>query len=123
MAVVAEVKFAPLMVSVNAGPPATAELGLRLVIVDAGLMVRGDAADVPPGVVTVTLTVPAAAIWAAVTGAVNWVALLYVTVRAVVFHFAVVEPETKFAPLMVSVNAAPPATTGLGLKLEMVGGE
>jgi hypothetical protein len=76
LAVVAEVKLAPLIVSVNAAPPAVAELGLRLVMVDAGLMVRVDAADVPPGVVTVTLTVPAVAIWAAVTGAVNWVALL-----------------------------------------------
>ena len=48
-AAAAEVKFVPLMVSVNAAPPATAEAGLRLVIVGGGgLMVTVKPAEVPP---------------------------------------------------------------------------
>ena len=73
MAVVAVVKLAPLMVSVNAAPPATAELGLRLLIVDAGLMVNAVPAEVTPPVVTVTLGAPAVAIRVAATGAVSCV--------------------------------------------------
>ena len=76
MAVVVDAKLAPSMVSVNAAPPATAELGLRLLIVDAGPMTNAVPAEVTPPVDTVTLAVPAAAIWAALIAAVNCVALL-----------------------------------------------
>jgi hypothetical protein len=117
--VVPEVKFAPLIVSVNPGPPALAELGLRLLIVDAGLMVKVAAAEVTPPVITVTFTLPAAAIRAASTGAVIIVVPVTVGVREVEPHFTVV-PEVKFAPLIVSVNAGPPAVAELGLRLLIV---
>jgi len=116
-----EIKFVPVTVSVNAAPPAVAELGLKLVIVGAaGLMVNTLAAEVPPLVVTVTFTVPAVAIMAAVTGAVTVVVLLTVVASEVVPHFTVA-PEIKFVPVTVSVNPAPPAVAELGLKLVMVG--
>ena len=71
-----EIKLVPVTVSVNAAPPAVAEAGLRPVMTGAGCeMLKVDAADVPPVVVTVTLAVPAAAIRLAGTVAVNWVAL------------------------------------------------
>jgi hypothetical protein len=76
---------------------------------------------VAPGVVTVMGTAPALAIWAAEIGTVNCVVLLKVTVRGVVLHFAVVAPDTKPVPFTVSVNAAPPAATELGLRLVTVG--
>jgi len=116
-----EVKFVPVTLSVNAAPPAVAELGLSAVIVGAGgLMVNTLAAEVPPLVVTVTLTVPAEAIIAAVTGAVTVVALLTVVVNEAVPHITVA-PVTKFVPVTLSVNAAPPAVAELGLSAVMVG--
>jgi hypothetical protein len=114
-------KLVPSMVRVKAAPPATAVLGLRLVIVGfGGRIVKVAAPEVPPEVVTATLAVPAAAMRLAATGAVSLVALATVVVSAVVPHFAVA-PDTKFVPLIVSVNAAPPATAVLGLRLVMVG--
>jgi hypothetical protein len=119
LAVLAGVKFAPLMVSVNAAPPAVAELGLRLPIVDAGLMVNGTGAEVTPPVVTVTPGVPAAAISEAGTVAVSLVALLVAMARAALPKLAVVA-AVKFAPLMVRVNAGPPAVAEAGLRLPIV---
>ena len=117
-----DTKFVPVTVSVNAAPPATAVAGLRLVIAGGlGLMVKVAAGEVPPVVVTVTLAVPAVAICAAETAAVTVVALPEVVDSAVLPHFAVA-PETKFVPLIVSLNPAPPATAVAGLKLLMVGG-
>ena len=91
-------KFVPLMVSVNAAPPATAVVGLRLVMVGlGGLTVNVAPVEVPPEVVTVTLAVPTFAISVAGTAAVSTVALLNVVVRFVVVvpavHFAVA-PDT-----------------------------
>ena len=117
--VVPEVKFAPVIVNVNAGPPAVAEFGLRLLIVNAGLMVKVAAAEVTPPVVTVTFTVPAVLIRVVATGAVIFVLPERVGVSDVVPHFTVV-PEVKFAPVIVSVNAGPPAVAELGLKLLIV---
>jgi hypothetical protein len=120
-AVTPETKLVPLMVSVKAAPPATAVLGLRLVIVGlGGRIVKLAAAEVPPLVVTVTLATPAAEIRPAGTGAVNLVEFANVVANAVAPHFAVA-PDTKFVPLMVSVKAAPPATAILGLRLVIVG--
>ena len=117
--VVPEVKFVPAIVSVNAGPPAVAELGLKLLIVDAGLMAKVAAAEVTPPVVTVTFTVPAVLIRVAETGAVIFVLPETVGVSDVVPHLTVA-PEVKFVPVIVSVNAGPPAVAELGLKLLIV---
>jgi hypothetical protein len=76
LTVESEVKLAPLMVSVNAEPPAVAAEGLRLEIVGgAELMVKVAAEEVPLALVTVTLAEPAVAIRLAGTVAVNCVAL------------------------------------------------
>ena len=76
-AVVAGVKYAPLMVSVNAAPPAAAKLGFRpLIAGGAGLMVKVAGAEVPFAMVTVTLPVPANSIRLAGTAAVSCVGLL-----------------------------------------------
>ncbi len=86
-------KLVPFIVSVNAEPPAVAELGLRLVIVGtglfAGLIVKVCGLDVPPpgaGFTTVTLAVPAVAMSAAAMAAVSWVVLTNVVVRLDPFH-------------------------------------
>ena len=76
--------------------------------------------DVPPLVVTVTLATPTVAIRFAGTEAVSWFALTYVVVSAVLPQFTVA-PGTKFVPLTVRVNAAPPAVTEEGERLLMVG--
>ena len=85
-------------------------------------MVNVDPVDVPPGVVTVTLAVPAAAIWLAVTDAVSWFALTNAVARTLPFHFTFA-PETKLEPLTVNVNAALPAFSELGLRLEIEGAD
>ena len=68
-------KPVPFTVRVNAVPPAVAEVGFRPVIAGAGLLtVKADPLDVPPPGVeftTVTLGVPAVAIFEAGTATVN----------------------------------------------------
>lgn len=114
----------PLRVSVNAAPPAAAEFGFRLVSAGAGLLIVNVAAAVVPppgaGLVTVTLAVPAVAISVAGIAAVNCVALTKVVVRKPPFHHTV-ESLMKFEPLIVSVNAAPPAIAEVGLRVVIVG--
>jgi hypothetical protein len=78
------------------------------------------AAEVPPDVVTATLTAPAVAIRLAGTDAVSWLGLTYVAVSAVPSQFTVA-PETKFVPFTVRVKAAPPAVAEEGERLLMVG--
>src|ERR1041385_6252521 len=69
-------KPVPLIVSVNAGPPALAELGLRLEITGGAAPIpNGAGADVPPCATTAMLADPAVAIRFAGTDAVSWVAL------------------------------------------------
>jgi hypothetical protein len=122
LTVAPETNFVPLTVIVKPAAPAAAELGLKLVIEGGGaLTVNVDAAEVPPEVVTVIFAGPEVAIREAGTAAVNFVALANVVASAVVPHFTV-EPETKFVPLTVSVNAGPPAVAELGLRLVMAGG-
>src|SRR4030095_15012844 len=112
-----ETKLLPLTVSVNAGPPAVALLGDRVVRLGAGvpvLIVKVSALEVPPpGFATVTCAVPAVAMSLAGIAAVSCVALTNVVVRAVPFH-CTTEPETKLLPFTVSVNAGPPAVALLG---------
>jgi hypothetical protein len=114
-------KPVPFTVSVNPGPPAVAELGLRLVMVGAGLMVKATAFEVTgPGFTTVTLTATTVAIWAALTWAVNCVALTKVVVSGVAFQFTTAA-GSKPVPFTVRVNPGPPAVAELGLRLVIVG--
>jgi hypothetical protein len=119
-------KLVPFTVSVNDTPPAVPEIGLRLVIVGTGLdpvMLNMYALDVPPPgeeLTAVTLAVPAEAMSAAVIAAVNCVLLTKVVVRLDPFH-RIVELLRKLVPFTVSVNAAPPATMEVGLRLMIAG--
>jgi len=110
-------KLVPFTVSVKAAPPTVALAGESVETVGNGLFtVNGEFADVPPpgaGFATVTLNVPAFAIAAAVMEAVICVALTNVVVAAVPLKFTT-DPETKFVPLTVSVNPAPPAVALVG---------
>jgi hypothetical protein len=83
-------------------------------------MVKGEPVEVTPFSATVTVAVPAVAISVADTGAVNWVALTKVVLRAVPFH-CTIAPETKPVPLTVSVKPAWPAVAVLGLREVMAG--
>src|SRR5204863_9190581 len=104
-------KPVPATVSVKAGPPTRALLGVRPVSVGAGLFtVNVCAAEVPPpgaGVTTVTCGVPAVARSEAGIAAVSWVALTNVVVRAAPLQ-RTLEPLTKLLPVTVRVKAAPP---------------
>ena len=98
-----------------------AELGLRLTIVgDGGTIVKLAGEDVPPLVVTVTLTFPALANRPAETKAVSCVELPTVAESAVGPKFTVAGP-VKFVPVTVKVKAGPPAVAELGFKLVIVG--
>src|SRR5258708_36095910 len=79
-------------------------------------MVKTSTLDVPPSPVTVTLAVPAAAMRAAGTAAVNREALTTVVVSGAPFH-CTLELAGKLAPLSVRVKAAPPGAAELGLRL------
>jgi hypothetical protein len=118
-----DAKLDPFTVRVNAAPPAIAEFGLRLDIesVPGGLIVNVNTLEVaPPGFCTVTFAVPCEAMRAADTGAVNWLALTNVVVRADPFH-CTVDPLTKSDPFTVRVNAALPAAAEFGLRLDSEG--
>ena len=119
-----ERKFVPLMVRVCAAAPAVADVGESEVAVGSGLlMVKVRALDVPPpgeGFSTVTEAVPPVAMSLAGTEAVTCVLLTYVVVSPVPFH-RTVDPETKFVPVTVRVNAAPPAVAEVGERVVMVG--
>jgi hypothetical protein len=114
----------PVSVKVNAAPPAVALVGEIAVSVGAaGAIGKVNVAEVPPpgaGVTTVTGTLAAAAMSAAVIAVVSCVALTNVVVRALPFQFTV-EPFTKLVPFAVSVKAVPPAIAPAGLKLVRVG--
>ena len=109
-------KLLPFTVSVKAGPPATALLGESVVNVgvEAPVIVKVRALDTaPPGFCTVSEALPAAAISAAVSAAVSWVALTKVVGRFAPFQ-RTTEPLTKLLPFTVSEKAGPPAAALLG---------
>ena len=68
-------KFEPLIVRVKAAPPVSAEVGLILAITGTGLLIANDAAfEAPPpgpGLTTVMLAVPPAAMSVAGMAAVS----------------------------------------------------
>src|SRR5262249_62343208 len=109
-------------VSVNPAAPAGAELGDREVSVGPGaVIVKDRALDTDPsGFATVTCAVPAAAMSAAPIVAVSCPALTNVVARALPFH-RTLAPLTKFEPVTVSVNPAPPAGAELGDREASVG--
>jgi hypothetical protein len=79
--------------------------------------------EVPPpgvGLNTVTLAVPAVAMSEALIEALSWAEETYVVVRFDPFQ-RTTEPETKFVPFTVRVNAVPPAVAEEGLILVVVG--
>ena len=76
-------KFVPVTVMVNAAPPATAELGLSVVIAGALTAILEAAEAAPPGFLTVMPTLPEEAREAVGTVAVIEVAVPAVTARAV----------------------------------------
>jgi hypothetical protein len=76
MAVAVEIKFVPLIVSVKFAPPAVAVFGLRLAIVGAGgPTIKATASEASLAVATLIFAIPALAIRAAGTAAVNCVEL------------------------------------------------
>src|SRR3989442_3955487 len=121
-------KFVPVTVSVNPGPPATAAVGLRPVVVGTGLvfvmpMLKVCGFDVPPpgaGVPTVTCAVPAVAMSAARMAALSRVAGTDVVARSAPFH-RTTQPPMKFVPVTVSVNPGPPAVAVAGLRPVVAG--
>src|SRR5665811_1545519 len=82
----------------------------------SGAMVKGSAFDGPPLPATVTLAVPAVAMRAAETRAVNWEAPMNVVTSGAPFH-CTMELAVKAAPVTVRVKPAPPGTAELGLRL------
>jgi hypothetical protein len=112
-------KFVPVSVSVKAAPPASTLLGEIELSVGLGfgaLMVNVCALDAPPpgvGLNTVTGTVPAATMSAAVIWAWSWVLLTNVVVRLLPFQ-RTTDVVAKFVPVAVSVKAGPPAVALLG---------
>jgi hypothetical protein len=105
-----ETKLVPLTDKVNAGPPDKAFDGDSEFRVGAGgLTVKPRGLDTAPAAVcTLTATLPGLAIQLAGTIAASCTELLTVVASEVPFHNTV-SPETKLAPLTVSVNSAPPA--------------
>lgn len=112
-----------MTVNVNEAAPARAKAGLRLVIAgDCGAMRNVTGADVPPTVVTVTLTEPAVAIRLAGTTAVSVAPPTTVVTNGVVPQLTVAV-EVKFAPKTFSVKTPPPAVARFGeMPALMIGG-
>lgn len=114
-------KFVPVTVMVKGALPAGAKAGLSVAIV-------GPTAKFTP----VETAAPFATVIAAnavadankvlVTVAVSWLALTKCVVKAVAPNDTT-ELLTKFAPLTVSVNVAPPTRVEDGLSEEIVGPE
>jgi hypothetical protein len=111
---------------VNAGPPATAEFGLRLLTEGTGfgavtVNVTGfEVRLLGPGLNTVTLRCPAVAMSPAGIAAVSLVPLAKVVARGDPCQ-RTDEVEIKPEPLTVSVNPGSPAAAELGSILEITG--
>jgi hypothetical protein len=121
-----DTKFVPLTVRVKAEPPVAALFGEMEVIDGTRLptVVKLTVFEVPPpgaGFVTVTATIPAAAMAAAGIDAVNCVELTKLAAYDVPPKLTAAA-ETKFVPLTVSVKpAALPATALVGEIAVIVG--
>ena len=117
-------KFVPVTVRVNDGPPAVVEVGEILVVVGTGLFIVSVCAfEVPPpgaGFTTVMDAVPAVAISPAVIVAVTVVEEIKIVLRAEPLK-STVDDALKFVPLTVRVNCAPPAIVEMG-EIEVVVG-
>lgn len=112
----------PFTVSVNAGAPAVAELGLSDVIAGGGtVIVNGNPLVVVDPESTVTVALPAAAIRLAETEAVSWLGLTKVVVRDVAFH-RTTAVDAKPLPFTVRMKPAPPAVAEFGLR-EVIAGD
>jgi hypothetical protein len=98
-----ETKFVPVTVTVKPALPAAATVGVIKVIVGSGfglLMLKFMGLDVPPvapGLVTVTLAVPAVAMAAAGMEAVSCVALINIVASGVPPKLTT-EDDVKFTP-------------------------
>jgi hypothetical protein len=116
----------PVAVNVNEGlPAATAEGEMDVRLNEPPpvppVMVRVNVPEVvESGFITRMLTIPALAICGVVTLAVSWVEEETVVGKEVPFQRMVV-PLTKFVPVAVRVNAAPPAATVVGVIVDSVG--
>ena len=116
-------KPSPSAMSVKAGPPAVAELGVSAVMIGSGRVVIGNLTmleKMPPGLRT--WTVPSPAYWMALAGiaAVSRVALTNVVDRSTPLKMTVA-PDTKPVPSTVSVKAGPLAAVLLGVSVVMAG--
>ena len=117
-------KFVPVSVRRTSPPPTYAVDGEILVKVGTGLVtVKFEYPLVPKlgdGLATLSGTVPPVAIEDAATVVV--IVMEFTKVAACQTPLTdTVEPDTKFLPVSVSVNAAPPALTEDGERLERVG--
>jgi hypothetical protein len=119
-------KLEPFTVSVKAGLPANVLVGDRLLSEGTGLVfvtVKLTGVEVPPpgaGLTTITGTLPAVAISAAVICAFTELELTKVVGRALPFHCAT-ELVMKFVPLIVNSKAALPSTACAGERVVMAG--
>ena len=107
----------PVTVSTNAWLPATADAGDSDVMVAGAGELRIKTAipePEPPGFVTLTISVPAAAVRLAGTVATSCVELVKLVGIWVPFQLTT-DPEAKSAPLIVSVSAPEPATAVPGV--------
>jgi len=107
----------PVAVSVNVGPSAMTDAGSIAMSVAIGLLIKNRTLlEVPPpgnGLLTVTMALSAAVRYPVGTVAVNEVVLTNVVVNGVPFQVTT-DPEIKFDPVAVSVNAEPGATVDVG---------
>jgi hypothetical protein len=115
-----EAKSLPFTVSVKAGPPAAALVGLTLLIVGAASTAKGTAFDATPVVAAVIWAVPGVVSRLAGTAALSWFALTKLVVRPDAFH-RTVDPELKFVPFTVKVKPGAVAVAELGVMLVIVG--
>src|SRR5881409_3056428 len=121
-----EMKMLPLTVRLNAAPPATAEVGLRPLMLGTGfeaVMLKLTVLEVPPpggGLKTVTAAVPALEMLLAGIEAVSRVELRNVVARSPPFQ-RTTDPEMKLLPLTVRLKPDPAATVDAGLRLVMLG--
>ncbi len=117
-----ERKLVPLTVNVNPAPPAVAEVGLKLLIVGVGALMRNATAveGVPPLLTAEMLALPALAIKLAGTVAINSVELTNVVESPAPFH-CTVAPGRKPVPSTSSVKPDPPAVAELGFRPVITG--